>query len=580
MRQLTLTILLAAVLPAIAQDSVLNRNVTVEREFQPIIQAAGKVNSKPEVTEPQIDPAPITYSDYTSSIAPDYNVTTLLSQPTRFTTPKPLNGELTAGIGHTSTMLDFQYRLHDKHNNLRLFAEHEACWGRKAMENTQIGMDYKHHFSGCTVYFDVNGGNRFYTRYGHYYDPESKEGVEKHFSELTGPRDRETAWMGGANIGVRSKHGNAIDYDVTLGYHAFHMPTWATEHQINTRAKVAWTSDVHKVGFNLDLLDLLYDIRTTLPDGKTNQPRHSLLMEPYYEYHGQRIMLHAGVNFDLAIGKGQMLSASSEIAFAPSPEIRMEAQLVPRWLALYANVEGRFARGSLQAYNNLNPYMNIMPILYSRHVGEYSPVDAEIGFNIRPQKELLLQIHAGYACKLNRKASYIHLESDGVGVADGMLNYFYTTLHCLKVGGQLAYHWRDILDIHVWGDYYFGPQNIDSIWFESRYADHPEYARPVQGHFYDLNPFVIGARIDGHIDEHWSVYTTLYARGGSTILTTLGERKLKPIVDWNIGAAYDWKEKNLRFFAQLNNLICRYNDLYYGYKSEGTNFLLGATWQF
>ena len=36
------------------QDSALNRSVTVERDFQPVIQAAGKVSTKPAIVETTI----------------------------------------------------------------------------------------------------------------------------------------------------------------------------------------------------------------------------------------------------------------------------------------------------------------------------------------------------------------------------------------------------------------------------------------------------------------------------------------------------------------------------------------------
>lgn len=580
MRKSILILSIIGAMSASAQDSVFNRNITVEREFQPIIQAAGKINRKPEVAEPQIEATPVTYSDYSSSVAPDYNVSTsLLSQPYRFTKSEERNGELTVGVGHTSTLLDFTYHKQDKRNTLTLKAEHEACWGRKAVEQSNLSLDFQHRFSSATMYFDVNGGNLFYTRYGHYFDPESKEGVEKKFSELTGPYDRETAWMGGANIGIRSNKGSNIEYDVRTGYHAFHMAAWATEHQINTRARVAWTSDVHKAGINLDLLNLLYALHTELPEGKINRPRHSLFIEPFYEYNGSRIHLHAGVNMDLAFNKGQQFSGSKDIAFAPSPKIRMEALLVPKWLALYVNAEGRFARGSMQAYNRILRYIDMMPVLYSQHVGEYIPVNGEIGFNIRPQKNLLLQIHAGYEYRTNTKISYAILAEDGIGVDRGMLNFLYANRHAIRVGGELSYHYRDIIDVRVWGDYRFGKQATEEGYFENKFAG-KDYFAPVAGHLYDFAPFELGARVEGHIDRNWSIYTDLEASGSRTTLTSAGEYTLRPIVEWNIGAAYDWQEKNLKFFVSLHNLLCRYNDLYYGYRSEGMNFLLGATWKF
>ena len=39
-------------------------------------------------------------------------------------------------------------------------------------------------------------------------------------------------------------------------------------------------------------------------------------------------------------------------------------------------------------------------------------------------------------------------------------------------------------------------------------------------------------------------------------------------------------EPNLTLFLQLNNFIHRKNDIYYGYNSEGINFLVGATFRF
>ena len=71
--------------PAFAQsDSALNRSVTVERDFQPIIQAAGKVSTKPAIVQTTIEPAPIEYSEYTAEIQPASTFHPLLSQPTRF----------------------------------------------------------------------------------------------------------------------------------------------------------------------------------------------------------------------------------------------------------------------------------------------------------------------------------------------------------------------------------------------------------------------------------------------------------------------------------------------------------------
>ena len=58
------------------------------------------------------------------------------------------------------------------------------------------------------------------------------------------------------------------------------------------------------------------------------------------------------------------------------------------------------------------------------------------------------------------------------------------------------------------------------------------------------------------------------------------DHKLKPTIDVNLGCKYEWPELNLEFFMQLNNIICRHNDVFYGYQTIGINGLAGVTWRF
>ena len=100
-------------------DSVLNRTVTVERDFQPVIQAAGKVSTKPAVVETTIEPVPVEYSDYTASVETEPSMHPLASQQTRFAPGERFNGYVRAGIGHPNTLFDFGYHLNDGKNSVR-----------------------------------------------------------------------------------------------------------------------------------------------------------------------------------------------------------------------------------------------------------------------------------------------------------------------------------------------------------------------------------------------------------------------------------------------------------------------------
>ena len=85
LRFYVITMVLIIGTTAFAQsDSALNRSVTVERDFQPVIQAAGKISTRPAVVETTIEPAPVEYSTYTADVTPEAAIQPMLSQPTRY----------------------------------------------------------------------------------------------------------------------------------------------------------------------------------------------------------------------------------------------------------------------------------------------------------------------------------------------------------------------------------------------------------------------------------------------------------------------------------------------------------------
>ena len=150
-----------------------------------------------------------------------------------------------------------------------------------------------------------------------------------------------------------------------------------------------------------------------------------------------------------------------------------------------------------------------------------------------------------------------------------------------KVGGQINYHKQDVVRINLYGDYY--------IWK----SDTTVYDRP---------SWELGLRIDGRIDQHWSLYSDNHFQGERIVLATDGEHILRPVIDLNLGIQYDmWVGKqlsaiqsqmsnasvlrpepkpNLTIFFQLNNWLHRKNDIYYGYRSQGINCLAGVTFRF
>ena len=61
------------------KEQDLNRQMTLEREYDPSVQDASKVNTLPQVKEPEVRKIPIDYSDYTLAMDPAQQISVLPS---------------------------------------------------------------------------------------------------------------------------------------------------------------------------------------------------------------------------------------------------------------------------------------------------------------------------------------------------------------------------------------------------------------------------------------------------------------------------------------------------------------------
>ena len=589
---------LMASIASFAQDDELNRSVTVERDFQPVIQAAGKIATKPEVVETTIDPSPVEYSEYTADVTPTPSFNPLLSQPTRFGEGRKYNGYIRGAVGHPNTLFDFGYHLDDTKNSiLDVYAHHHAEWGLATLSKTTVGLNFTHTFRTCDLYFGLNGGNIYYYKYGHWYDYsltnpgdwERNDVTYANRAPLT-TNDFTSLWTAEAFFGIKANAKQDVQYLVQTGYKIFSKPGAVSEHQVRTKAAFDWHSNEHHVGANLYVQNnflQLGSLAAVIPDSLYDH-RHNIRFEPYYAYEGKRVRVHVGVNIDLNIGRGHHhLSGIENLSFAPSPHISMEAQIAKKWLTVYADVLGNQGIGSLQSYMEENRYSLI-------HAGiihpcaAYTPIDAEVGFRIRPYRDLLFEIHGGYAYQMDE--DYWIATADITSVLApigfkrpiGEFIHRHTDYQRGKVGGQINYHYRDIVRINLQGDYYFWSGDTT---------------------VYDRANWDVSLRIDGKINKHWSLYSDNRLMGSRRVLATDGEHILKPTIDLDLGLQYNmWVGKakitnhksqitndlvlrpepqpNLTLFLQLNNWLHRKNDILYGYRSQGINFLLGVTYRF
>ena len=520
-----------------AQDTTFNRVVTVERDYQPEVQEAQAISTTPTFIQytPQLNP--VVYSTYSEPLSIGYNLHALPPSETKFSSPTPLNGIIEGAVGHRNTQLLFGYRMrYKKKMSLDLYANHDAYWGKDALSESRLGLQATRHFSNTDLYFGLDAENEAYA-----YRPAF---------------DWQTLWNVNATLGVRSSKNDPIQYRIQTGYNAFFVTNYAIEHQVRSYLDFSWQADYHKAGMNACVQNSFYSLTgTTILPAIT--PRHAIRIEPFYEFKNRYIHLHAGLNIDMNIGNGTMLSSIENLSFAPSPNVTFEWHMMDNLFHLYANAQGSYGMGTLQEYLGYNRYLDIAQGVVWNEPRTYTPIDAQIGVKIRPLPTLLLDVYGGYAYMSGSYNMYAVVDSSWVTNYELRLTDYYRW----KVGASLHYHLRDIVELNVDGNYYFWrPTSSGTV-------------------VYDRPNWDLKARVDVHIDSKWSLYSDNYFAGSRTALTSQGEQTLRPTIALNIGCSYS-VNRWLLAYVQLNDYLHRKNDIFYGYQAQGCHFLLGIKYKF
>jgi len=551
------------------EDTLISRDVVVEREYRPIIQSAGKLNIPPKQVDTKVEPARVEYSDYSATLSSSYNFNPLAASSIRFNQPVAPDGHLEGGIGHPLSHLDFGYRIRHKQDiRMDLFAKHDAQWGVRTWEDTRLGMNFLKNFSSMNVYFNVDGIHNFFTRYGRYYDGDNH--LRKKYKDLSGD-DFQHMWTVNTAVGVRSSKNEMIQYRVQTGYTAFILPNMVCEHQIRTYADVGWKGEEHAAGAHIFIQNAFYSVdeKMNIPDSAYNA-RHAIRIEPYYEYATKSLRIHAGVHIDMNIGRGKYLSNTDNLSFAPSPNVTVEYRIIPSWLAVYAGAEGSFGTGLFQTGMLANPYDMIEKGITTHHVCSYTPINASVGFKIRPVSTFFMDIYAHYEYMKNY-VIFLSPTLDSLRSYDNtVMQHRYGDFQRWTVGAQFTYHYQDIIHILLGGNYY--------AW-KSMGIDAPQ-EQWEKGVVYDRPSWDLHLRIDANINSKWSLYSdNIFGGSRNALLLDATHAKLKENIDLRLGVQYNI-HRWLSCYLQLNNYLNRHNDIFYGYQSLGINGQIGVRWQF
>jgi len=589
-----------------AKDTILNRQVLLERDYNPTLQDASKINSLPSIYEPTIIQSNAKYQEKPPQILLNKNLLGKVSSGDINTNVdySQKRGYLMLGAGTNSNLEGtVGYQLVDAPNDvLNIFATHSSTSGdvdyatkdfsdtkaKAKYSDSKINLDYKHKFETSVLSFGAYYRNMGYNYYGNPFWS----------NYLSYPSEYDMSKRQGVNIfnfnaGLKSREDSdgILKYDVNAGYSYFknkYEPTFldyrdgAKGGQIDLNANFYSVFDTDKtIGVKGHIMNQSLT-EPAFAEKYYNDTYHSLTnieATPYFNIMGNDWNISLGLNVGYAIDIKNKLVVS--------PEIDMSVILAEK-NKLYLSVTGGVNENTFLQILDENRYINQMTrVGYSR-----TPYDLKAGFSSGSLTGFEFSIFGGYK---QTKDDHLYMAMGGAfstpenpGVQyfaykwGNLSTPFYADISTGHIGGSIKTSLipRTDLSAKVTGYFYdvkyvngYMPSYVSEIPTEEKAWGRPTFTAELNA---DINI----------LPELTVSLNYIYGGGRKAYLgkmryesTSIGSVSMKDINEFNVRAEYkvlDW----ISIYARANNILNQKYELIHGYTLQGFNALGGLSFKF
>lgn len=569
----------------------LDREMTLEREYDPSVQDASKVNTLPVIKEPVVKKMPINYAGFTVPADPEKEISLLPSG--NIMTDIQYNkrrGYLNlAGGTYLNLNGDLGYHiLSTDKDQLNIWFSHRSTNGKvkylqdenvnflgidkkvKAKLNDNLGgLNFKHNFDKMSLKMGVKYGYSAFNYYGLPMRPKQYTADLAPDPNSEAVADRETNQVNQTikvNLGVESKADAPVGYLLDLNYTNFSqkygiskVADGATEHAVNVKFGLnAAFGGNQRIGLDGDVKYINY----SLPD---NDAPNMLFFEnfmaatltPFYKIEGDSWNVRLGVN--------AMLLTGDYKKFTASPDIYADVEVASKTV-LYAQATGKLNTNDLYEVSQINRYVNPSDgITPSRNW-----LDAMIGIKSGVAPGFWFDVFGGYKITDN---NYFFVPSRTF--ADGGFGNFSNTFSCIDtkqlfIGANLKYSYQQLFDISLKGVYNNWKAEYGDDWIPGN----------SEVNAYGVPEMEITAGITVRPIKNLSASLDYYlATGRETCLFGGNDIKMDNINELNLTGAYNLND-TFGLYLKLNNVLFQKYELYYGYPLQKFSAMVGVNINF
>jgi len=610
MKRLKYSILTAALLLTIAaaaqaqnktEQEQLTREMTLEREYDPTVQDANKVNRLPEVKEPVVTKRPIDYSPFTTPAEPDKEITTLPS------------GNIHTNIAHTK-------KRGYLHFGGGMYMNFDGDAGYHLIDNERgiLGIYFTHHSTNgdvkLTEQYDDFVSSLDVENYSFFVSPQYETTRKAKLNDNLGVLKFDYAVGENTRLKLGASYGyTSFNY---YGYHFYQQPFYSedtTANQVNKvfhidagisgiandkflylidaeyhnfNQKYGWTTlnagirenhitgnfdfgyifgatDNSRVGL-AGLVNYCYQTppqNNPVPDfAEFDYEPHSHLsatFTPYYRMSGDSWNFQLGANIIL-------LNADTSTVFV-TPNVNLEANLSEKTV-FYANATGETRLNDAHELSQQNRYIDLC--------NDFRPsrtwIDGTLGIRSAIATGAQIDVFAGY--KSTKDAIFFIPVSYGYrsDMAYAEIGYrrdfmaYHTAIQqdaaLLHAGAAVRYSYRSIVDFSLKGVYNqwnitddIKPYGMPQIELNAALT-----VKPLAPLALDLGYYLGTNR-----------YTQLFG----------ADMKMPALNDLNFRASWAFNDM-FGAYIRLNNLLFKQQEYISGYPTQGFNAMAGININF
>lgn len=569
----------------------LEREMTLEREYDPTVQDASKVNTLPVIKEPVVKKMPIDYAGFTVPADPEKEISLLPSgnimTDIRYNKRR---GYFNFGGGtYLNLNGDLGYHiLSTDKDQLNIWFSHRSTNGKvkylqidekvKAKLNDNLGgLNFKHTFQRAILDMNLKYGYSAFNYYGLPTNGSLSSTTEEQLEKA----DRNTNQVDQtiqAKIGVGSVDGGPFGYYIGVDYTNFsHKYGLGIDHDGPTEHTARLNFDFN-APFNgnqkIGLAGRVEYFSYSLPEDKKIAPgtitpgrfyaynfdnHTNAVLNPYYKIEGDNWNVRLGAKVMIVAG----LEGDSGNKFAASPDIAADIEVAEKTV-LYAAAGGDLRSNSMYDISRINRYADPSQFVDPSR----NWLDAKLGIKSGVAPGFWFDVFGGYK-----------ITSD---------DYFFTTYNnyyendfgniCttrsgidskqLYIGANLKYSYQQLVDIQLKGVYNNWKMELGDSYTPSGKID------PIGKPEMELNAGVTVRPI-----KNISASLDYYLATGRKAEVYGITQDMKNINELNLTGAYNFND-TFGLYLKLNNVLFQKYELYYGYPLQKFSAMIGVNINF